>query len=330
MTATDHAAGPHGLPADAWLQTLVARSLAEDVGTGDATTLIAVPPDRSARGSVVVRADGVVAGLPLLERVYAALDPAITVTRVVEDGTAVTAGAVVAHVAGPAAGLLTGERTALNFVQHLGGIATLTARYVAAVTGTRCQVLDTRKTLPGYRALAKYAVRCGGGANHRHGLYDRIMFKDNHWAAAGAAGAGEPADGAGHAAAVLATLVRRARERYPDLAVEIEVDDLDQLAAVLALDVAWILLDNFAPVDVARAVALRDAAGVRSRLEVSGNVDLATVGAFARAGADAVSVGRLTHSAPALDVALDLELGADARRPAGPAPGGSRDGDASP
>jgi nicotinate-nucleotide pyrophosphorylase (carboxylating) len=200
---------------------------------------------------------------------------------------------MLAFVLGPAAALLSGERTALNFCQHLSGIATLTARYVAAVAGTACRILDTRKTLPGFRTLAKYAVRAGGGENHRFGLYDRIMFKDNHWAAAG----GE-----------IGELVAAARRRYRQLAVEVEVDSLDELARVLPLEVDWILLDNFTPERVGKAVALRDAAGSTARLESSGNVDLTTVGDFARAGIDAVSVGRLTHSAPALDLSLELEL----------------------
>jgi nicotinate-nucleotide pyrophosphorylase (carboxylating) len=187
---------------------------------------------------------------------------------------------------------LTGERTALNFLQHLSGIATLTARYVAAVAGTGCQVLDTRKTLPGYRALAKYAVRCGGGSNHRFRLYARVLLKDNHWAAG---------DG-------IAAMVARARARWPQLAIEVEVDTAEQLASVLPLGVDWIMLDNFTVGGVAAAVAQRDRLAAGCRLEVSGNVTLDTIAAYAQAGADAVSVGRLTHSAPALDVGLDLDL----------------------
>jgi nicotinate-nucleotide pyrophosphorylase (carboxylating) len=288
-------------PSGEWIDELVAHALAEDVGGGDATTRVAVPRQRRADGDVVVREAGVAAGLPLLARVYTALDPAIAVRQLVADGTEVAADTTVARVAGPAAALLTGERTALNFLQHLGGIATLTARYVAAVAGTRCRVLDTRKTLPGYRALAKYAVRCGGGENHRRGLFDRILFKDNHWVAARVG---------------IDELVARARRDFPTLAIEIEVDTLAQLRTVLPLGVEWILLDNFTPADVASAVALRDEVGGDTLLEVSGNVDLATAATFARAGADAISVGRLTHSAPALDVALDLDLGERTEAPA--------------
>ena len=279
-------------PDEPWLAELVARSLAEDIGAGDATTAVTVAAGGRGRAVVAARGAGHVAGLPLLDLLFAQLDPAVRVRRLVSDGTAVVAGQAVAELGGPVSALLTGERTALNFLQHLGGIATLTARYVAAVAGTKCLVLDTRKTLPGYRGLAKYAVRCGGGHNHRMGLYDRVMLKDNHWAAAGGN---------------IAELVARSRAMFPALAIEVEVDSLAQLAAVLPLRVEWILLDNFDIEMTARAVELRDAAGAATLLESSGNVDLATIGDYARAGVDAASVGRLTHSAPALDLGMDME-----------------------
>jgi nicotinate-nucleotide pyrophosphorylase (carboxylating) len=284
-------------PADPWIDRLVAQSLAEDIGAGDASTAITVDPVQPAQGVIVARTAGVVAGLPLVTAVYAELDPAVTVAPPLADGTAVAAGDVVARLEGPAASLLTGERVALNFLQYLSGIASLTARYVAAVAGTGCRVLDTRKTLPGYRALAKYAVRAGGGDNHRLGLYDRIMLKDNHWVA------GRPIE----------QLVADARRSYPDLAVEVEVDSLAQFARVLPLRVEWILLDNFAATDLAEAVARRDGAaqGRQTLLEASGGIDLDTVRACADAGVDAVSVGRLTHSAPALDLSLEFDLSSD-------------------
>jgi nicotinate-nucleotide pyrophosphorylase (carboxylating) len=287
----DTGAAP-GFPAGDWLDALVAQSLREDVGTGDVSAAVAVAAGTVATGAVVARLGGIVAGLPLVGMVYGALDPSVRVEALVGDGAAVAAGQELVRLEGPAASLLTGERTALNFVQHLGGIATQTARYVAAAGGGRCAVLDTRKTLPGYRLLAKYAVRCGGGANHRQGLYDRVLLKDNHWASGDS----------------VAAMVARARASYPQLEVEVEVDTTAQLAMVLALGVEWIMLDNFPVADVAAAVVLRDATAPATKLEASGNVTLETIAAYARTGVDAVSVGRLTHSAPALDIGMDFDL----------------------
>ena len=275
------------LPRGNWLDTLLDQSLVEDVGSGDASTAITVAAGARGVARVVAREAGVVAGLPLLAPLFARLDREVTVDLRVWDGDRLAPGDLVAVLAGPAAALLTGERTALNFLQQLSGIASLTAQYVDAVTGTRCQVLDTRKTLPGWRALAKYAVRC------RLGLYDRIMLKDNHWAA----GEGRVAE-----------LVARGRREYPELVIEVEVDSLVQLERVLPLNVEWVLLDNLSPDLVREAVARRDAAGSATRLEASGNVTLETIGEFAQAGVDACSVGRLTHSAPALDLSLEMEL----------------------
>lgn len=280
------------IPDRKWLDTLVRQALAEDIGSGDASSAVSVAAAAAGRGAVVSRGEGVVAGLPLLELVYGALDPEVVVEQVAADGDAVVPSTVVARLAGPARSLLTGERTALNFLQHLGGIASLTARYVAAVAGTSCRVLDTRKTLPGYRALAKYAVRCGGGHNHRMGLYDRIMLKDNHWAA----GNGRVLE-----------MVAKSRADFPDLAIEVEVDTLEQLGQVLPAGVDWILLDNFSVTDTARAVAMRNAAKVATLLESSGNISLETIAGYARAGVDGASVGRLTHSVGALDLGLDLD-----------------------
>jgi len=281
-----------GFPRDEWVETLVAQALAEDVGGGDVSTAISVDPALTGRGDLVSREDGIVAGLPFLSLVYGQVDPAVSVETVVVDGTRVAPGSVVARLAGPLGSILTGERTALNFLQHLGGIASLTARYVAETAGTGCRVLDTRKTLPGYRSLAKYAVLCGGGQNHRMGLHDRVMLKDNHWTA----GAGS-----------IDRMVARSRREYPGLAVEIEVDTLDQLDQVLPLRVDWILLDNFTVANTIEAVGRRDAAGVKTLLEASGNITLETIARYARAGVDGASVGRLTHSAGALDLGLDLE-----------------------
>lgn len=280
-------------PGDEWTLELIRRALAEDVGPGDASTAVTVPAGLRARSDVTARESGVLAGLPLLPILFAELDAGVSVDLVRADGDRVVAGDVAARIEGPADALLTGERTALNFLQHLGGIATLTGRYVEQVGRRNCLVLDTRKTLPGYRHLAKYAVRCGGGRNHRMGLYDRIMLKDNHWAAA---------------AGSIEALVKRSREQHPTLAIEIEVDTMKQLERILPLGVEWILLDNFTPELAQRAVELRNESGAPTLLEASGNVTLETVGAFAQSGVDAASVGRLTHSAPALDLGMDMEL----------------------
>jgi nicotinate-nucleotide pyrophosphorylase (carboxylating) len=279
-------------PGGTWVETLVRQALAEDVGPGDVSTAVSVDVDAIGRGTLVSRDDGIVAGLPLLNLVYGQLDPRVTVEGILTDGARVEPGAVVANLSGPVGSLLTGERTALNFLQHLGGIATLTGRYVEEVSGTSCRVLDTRKTLPGYRALAKYAVICGGGHNHRMGLFDRVLLKDNHWAAAEDS---------------IASMVASARQDYPGLAIEVEVDTLEQLELVLPLSVTWILLDNFTVADTAVAVDMRNTSGLETLLESSGNITLDTIASYAQAGVDGVSVGRLTHSAPALDLGLDLE-----------------------
>ncbi len=281
-----------GFPAGEGLREFIRLALVEDVGSGDVSTQISVSGSETSAGNLVAREDGVVAGLPLLDLLYGELDPAVKVERVLTDGTPVQPGSVVACLSGPVSSILTGERTALNFLQFLGGIASLTAQYVAAVKGTACQVLDTRKTLPGYRALSKYAVLCGGGKNHRMGLYDRVMVKDNHWAA----GNGQ-----------IEQMVARSRREFPELAIEIEVDTLEQLAQVLPLKVDWILLDNFSVADTATAVEKRDSVRSVTLLESSGNINLDTISGYARTGVDAASVGRLTHSVRALDLGLDLE-----------------------
>jgi len=290
---------PLVFPYEDWLESLVSQSLAEDVGGGDVSTELSVMAGTRARGQIVARQAGVVAGLPVLHILYGLVSSVVNVELVVTDGDRVTAGMVLARLQGPAAALLAGERVALNFLQHLSGIATLTARYVDAVADTGCRILDTRKTVPGFRSLAKYAVRAGGGHNHRMGLYDRIMLKDNHWAAS----TGD-----------MASLVARARQDYPHLAIEIEVDSLEQLATVLPLQVEWILLDNFTPQQAAMAVKAREASDPqrRTRLEASGNIDLDNVRDYAETGVEAVSIGRLTHSAPAVDVSFELELLDDA------------------
>jgi nicotinate-nucleotide pyrophosphorylase (carboxylating) len=281
-------------PYSVWVDQLVHQALSEDVGAGDVTTALTVDAGGLGEARIVARTTGVLAGLPLAGLVYRQLDHRVRIEELAHDGQALSAGMVIARLVGPARALLTGERTVLNFLQILSGIATETRRYVDALAGTECQVLDTRKTVPGYRLLAKYAVRAGGGTNHRLGLYDRILLKDNHWAMAPGR---------------LADVVARARRNHADLPMEVEVDGLDQLDLVLPLHVDWIMLDNFTPELAATAVQrVARAPAPRPRLEASGNISLSTVRPYAEAGVDAVSVGRLTHSAPALDVAMELDL----------------------
>ncbi len=273
---------------------LVALALVEDVGTGDITTQVCLAADHPGRGSIVARCPGVVAGLWFVGMVYERIDPTVVVTFHAADGDAVEAGLELAVVTGPAASILTGERTALNFLQRLSGIATLTRRFVEAVRGTKAVICDTRKTTPGWRHLEKYAVRCGGGTNHRVGLYDQILIKDNHIALSGQ---------------TIEALVAEARARVgPQFKIEVEVDTLDQLRAALPLPVDYILLDNMTAAEMRQAVALRDELrpGGLPLLETSGGVTLQTVREFAETGVDRISVGVLTHSAPALDIALDI------------------------
>ncbi|MFC4591306.1 L-aspartate oxidase [Sphaerisporangium corydalis] len=288
---------PHQVEADlvgagldpAAVTALAGTALAEDLTErGDVTTTATVPAGRRATGDIVARADGVVAGLAVAEAVFSLSSRGgLAVERRVKDGERVARGDVLMTVTGPARDLLTAERTALNLLTHLSGIATLTHRWVQAVAGTRARVRDSRKTLPGLRALEKYAVRCGGGANHRMSLSDAALIKDNHVVAAGG----------------VAEAFRAVRQAYPGLPIEVEVDRLDQLEAVLAEGAEEILLDNFTVPELVRAVALVDG---RARLESSGGLTLESAREVAETGVDYLAVGALTHSAPALDIALDL------------------------
>jgi nicotinate-nucleotide pyrophosphorylase (carboxylating) len=271
---------------------LVRAALAEDIGSGDATTLAVVPPGLPAEAVMVARAPCVCAGLPVAEAVFEELDPGLAFESLVEDGERCGARQALARVRGPARAILTGERTALNFVQRLSGIATLTRRYVDALGDSPTRILDTRKTTPGLRFLEKYAVRLGGGHNHRCGLYDRIMIKDNHR---------ELAQSAGPDSVRLA--VQACRSAYPTLEVEVEADTLEDVAAAVAAGADCILLDNMSDEEMAEAV--RSVAG-RARLEASGGITLERIPRLARLGLDFISVGALTHSAPAVDIGLDL------------------------
>ena len=260
--------------------------LREDLGQGDLTSLLVVPEDIEGEAVILAKEGGVLAGLWVAERVFALADPRTAFAPLVAEGARVAEGTEVARVRGPLRGILAGERLALNLLQRLSGIATLTRAYVEALAGTKAQILDTRKTTPGLRALEKYAVRVGGGRNHRYGLFDGILIKENHVRAAG--GVGEA--------------VRRAKARAPHyLKVEVEVRDLAELEEALEAGADLILLDNL-PLEALREAVRR--VGGRVPLEASGNMTLERAKAAAEAGVDYVSVGALTHSAKALDLSL--------------------------
>ncbi len=283
------------------LARLLVLAREEDLGPGDATAGV-VPEGARLAGRFVAREPLVVCGAALLEDVAAAYAVPVATTVLAGEGAAVEAGEPVAAWAGPARAILAAERVALNILQRLSGIATLTRRYVDAVAGTGAAIYDTRKTTPGWRVLEKYAVRAGGGRNHRMGLYDGVLVKDNHLAALGEEGSGEPI-------AALAESLAAARAKLgPDALIEVEVDTLEQLERALALPVNVVLLDNMPPERLREAVAVRDAAGLRGRvaLEASGGVGLGNVRAVAESGVERISVGALTHSAPAVDIGLDV------------------------
>jgi nicotinate-nucleotide pyrophosphorylase (carboxylating) len=280
----------------------VARALAEDLGqAGDVTGQAMIPADTHATAVVRLRSGGVACGGAVAEEVIrqAAIDARLS--RHAEDGERLEAGATFLSVQGPLRGILAAERTLLNYVGHLSGIATLTARYVECTAGTRAAICDTRKTMPGMRMLEKWAVRCGGGTNHRIGLFDAMLVKDNHVAGLAPKEMAERVAGA----------ASDARMRSPLRFVEVECDTLDQLRAILALPagtVDMVLLDNMLPAQLADAVRMRDSAAPAVLLEASGGVRLDDVPAIAATGVDRISVGALTHSAPCLDVGLDIDV----------------------
>jgi nicotinate-nucleotide pyrophosphorylase (carboxylating) len=282
--------------------SLISQALAEDLGqVGDITSPATIPSQARGAARLVARAPGVLAGLPAVERVVAEFELFEHWEPLMADGETLEVGSLIARVHGPMRSLLAMERTALNFLQRLSGIATLTARFVQAVAGTRAAIYDTRKTTPGWRALEKYAVRCGGGRNHRFGLFDAVLIKDNHLAWLQAL-----ADSGGADPITLA--IELARAKTPaGTTVEIEVDSLEQLDRALASGPDIILVDNVGPELVTEAVRRRDSWAPRVQLEASGGVNLATVRALAETGVDRISIGALTHSAPALDLALDFE-----------------------
>ncbi|MGB0098937.1 MAG: carboxylating nicotinate-nucleotide diphosphorylase [Nocardioides sp.] len=288
MSSLDDELAAAGLDPAAVLAQIRA-ALAEDLPAGDVTSIATISDEARGAGVFAAREEGVVAGLGVAAMVFhEVMGDAVTITDRVPDGQRVAVGDVVMRVAGPTRGLLTAERTALNYASHLSGVATATARWVEALAGTNARVLDTRKTLPTYRALQKYAVRCGGGVNHRFSLSDRAMVKDNHVVAAGG----------------VVPAFEAVRATYPDLRVEVEVADLDQLRELLAAGCTEILLDNMDTAAMAEAV--RITAG-RAVLEASGGLTLERAREVAETGVDFISVGALTHSVPVFDLGLDLD-----------------------
>ncbi|HEX4645900.1 MAG TPA: carboxylating nicotinate-nucleotide diphosphorylase [Verrucomicrobiae bacterium] len=279
---------------DSEIRSAVELALAEDIGSGDVTTLATISPDAQASAKMVAREPLILCGVAFAEAAFRQLSSSVKMTRHAQDGENLSAGALVLSVSGPAQAVLTAERVALNFVQRLSGVATLTAQFVQAIQGTRARILDTRKTTPGWRRLEKYAVACGGGQNHRIGLYDMVLIKDNHLAALSRS-APDP----------IAAAVARARARYPELKIEVETDTLEQVDQALAVGADLILLDNMNHIQL--RLAVQKCKG-RAQTEASGGINLASVRAVAEAGVDFISVGALTHSARAVDIGLDFEL----------------------
>lgn len=275
------------------IERQVRLALAEDVGSGDATTLATVPVTARARAVMRTRQPLVLAGLALAQAAFRAADASLQIDLLGADGRKVPAGFDLLRVSGPARGILSAERVALNFVQRLSGIATLTEQYVTAVADTNAKILDTRKTTPGLRLLEKYAVRCGGGNNHRLGLFDMILIKDNHLVALHGA---QPNP--------IAAAVHRARQQFPDLKVEVEADTLEQVEHAIDAGADFVLLDNMTLDQLRQAV---ERVARRLKTEASGGVNLTTIRSIAATGVDFISVGALTHSAPAVDIGLDFE-----------------------
>jgi len=271
------------------LDAVIENALMEDIHTGDITTLALLPEKRDIRGRIVAKEPLVLAGIEVASRVFQLIDPATVFSPCFKDGATLAKGEVIAELSGDAASLLQGERVALNLLQRMCGIATLTARYCEAVRGTKARVTDTRKTTPGLRRLEKYAVRVGGGSNHRFGLYDGVLIKENHITAAGG----------------IASAVKRARRAVPHtIRIEVETETLEQVAEALAAGADIIMLDNMDLETMRRAVALIDG---KALVEASGGVSLDTIAGIAAAGVDIISVGALTHSARAMDISMLLE-----------------------
>ena len=277
------------LPAD--LPAQVDAALREDIGSGDVTAAL-VPAAQQVRGRLITREDAVLCGRAWAEETFRRLDPRVRLSWHAADGDRLTAGQTILEIAGPARAVLTGERTALNFLQLLSAAATEAQRFVAAVAGTGCRILDTRKTVPGLRSAQKYAVRCGGADNHRLGLFDMVLIKENHIAAAGS----------------ITGAIEAARRSAPGVSVEVEVESLAELREALEAGPDVIMLDEFSLADLETAVALNRARGTPAKLEASGSVSLEAVRAIAATGVDYVSVGALTKHVRAVDLSMRLEF----------------------
>jgi nicotinate-nucleotide pyrophosphorylase (carboxylating) len=282
-----------GFLSDEEIRNAVKTALAEDIGSGDATTLATVPENATAHAAIKAREPCIVAGLAIAEAAFKELSYAVIVHRAAKDGDAVKDAQELLRIEGPARAILSAERVALNFVQHLSGIATLTAQFVDAIKGTNARILDTRKTVPGLRRFEKYAVTCGGGHNLRLGLHDMVLIKDNHLEAL-----------RHEKPNPIAAAVQRSRAQYPDLKIEVEAETLEQVEQAVAAGADIILLDNMNLIQL--RLAVQQAKG-RALTEASGGVNLASVRAIADTGVDYISVGAITHSARAVDVALDFD-----------------------
>jgi len=273
---------------------IIKRALNEDAAFSDATTLSVIAPQCKANARIIAKQPGIVCGLSVAAKAFKALDPRVVTSIKVKDGSRIKAGNVLALISGPARAIISGERTALNFLQHLSGIATLTRRFVDLVKGTGVKIYDTRKTIPGLRSLAKYAVKCGGGVNYRMNLADMAMLKDNHVSLMGG--------GLGIRASVGAI-----RKKYPKLKIIVECDNLIQLRSALDARADTVMLDNMLPAQIRKAVDIvRTRKNKRPLIEVSGGITITNVRKYALKGIDYISVGAITHSAPALDISLDI------------------------
>ena len=275
------------------IRASVRLALAEDIGSGDATTLAIVPDSAFVQAAMIAREPVVLAGIEFAEAAFSELSAAVEIERLVTDGQRAGVGRKLLWIRGSAHAILAAERVALNFVQRLSGVATLTSQFVEAVRGTNAKILDTRKTTPGWRRFEKYAVTCGGGKNHRLGLFDMILIKDNHLAAL-----------RNEKPNAIAAAVARARKKFPKLKVEVEADTLQQVEQAVNARSDFILLDNMNPKQLRQAVKMVRG---RAKTEASGGVNLKTVRAIAETGVDFISVGALTHSARAVDIGLDFE-----------------------